>query len=150
MDVPPHQKNAAIVYPVTTRKNASMLSFGSRPVFLAGVVTGAVLTAAVWLAFNNWSPERKINEINDWKPVTYDEMYDRCLVDHGGNTTLCEAFIRIAKRIAQPLKERVARWLSAGFSKREIAEYEKTQGVSDAQLAAALGISLSDLQAGKY
>jgi hypothetical protein len=49
-----------------------------------------------------------------------------------------------------PLKQLATEALEAGFSKREVMEFIKARGFDDSQAADAVGISLGDLQSGKY
>ena len=48
------------------------------------------------------------------------------------------------------MKEEAAKLLAAGFSKREVVQWEMKRGFVGSQLSDAVGISLQDLQAGKY
>jgi len=48
------------------------------------------------------------------------------------------------------MKQQAAKMLAAGASKREVVEWGRKQGFVSSQLSDAVGISLSDLQSGKY
>jgi hypothetical protein len=114
---------------------------GTWRVFLAGALCGAVLTASVGAAYV-WSkphPERSAAD---------SAMYDACLVDRSGNTVVCDALMRMVAR--ETMKQKFEMFLSAGFTKREIVQWARDQGFADSDVSDAVGISLSDLQSGKY
>jgi len=48
------------------------------------------------------------------------------------------------------VKQQAAKLFAAGFSKREVVKWAMDQGFVGEQLSDAVGISLQDLQAGKY
>jgi len=79
------------------------------------------------------------------------QIYDSCLAQRG-NTTACDALIRMMQRAAdeQAMKKEAGKMLAAGSSKREVAEWARKQGLSNIDISNIAGIPLSDLEAGKY
>jgi hypothetical protein len=74
-------------------------------------------------------------------------------MQQGGNIIACDALMRMVDRDRlneAAGKKEAAKLLAAGFSKREVIEYLAKRGLVGSQLSDAVGISLSDLQAGKY
>jgi hypothetical protein len=72
-----------------------------------------------------------------------------------GNTVACDAMMRLVERertaeAAMKMKALAATLLAAGFSKREVVEWAMDKGFVGSQLSDAVGISLQDLQTGKY
>jgi hypothetical protein len=114
-------------------------------VFLAGILCGTILMAVIGAVLIWWKshPERSAED---------QAFYDVCLARNGGNTIACDAVMRIAdrERAAEKARKEAATLLAAGFSKREVVEHLTKQGLVGSQLSDAVGISLSDLQAGKY
>lgn len=134
-----------------------MIRNGSLRVFLAGTVSGVVLIAVVGAGLFWWkvSPERSAED---------DAICDRCLMAQSGNTVACDAMIRLIHReraalaaiekrdsaAETALKKEAAQLLAAGFSKREVVQWAMERGFVGSQLSDAVGISLQDLQVGKY
>ena len=106
----------------------------------------AGLAAAVWAGSTWWklSPERLAQD---------SAIYDYCLMEEHGNTVACDAMMRQIERqrtAEAAMKAQAARLLAAGLSKREVVKWAADQGFVGSQLSDAVGISLQDLQAGKY
>ena len=115
--------------------------------FLASALCGAVLTAGTGAVFVWWKSDHPQRTAED------DIIYDRCLLAQRGNTVACDAMLRVIEheRIAEAaMKQQAAKMLAAGSSKREVVEWARKQGFVSSQLSDAVGISLSDLQSGKY
>jgi len=113
-------------------------------VFLAGALCGAVFTAGTGAVFVWWKP-------HPGRSADDNIIYDACLVDKDGNTVVCDAMMRMVER--GRTEERIGRigtFLAAGFTKREVVQWAREQGLTDKQLSDAVGISLEDLQTGKY
>ena len=84
-------------------------------------------------------------------------MYDACLAGQNGNMVACDAYMRVYKRaksqddaLEKTLKEGGAKMLAAGYSKREVVDWASGMGGVGRQLSDAAGISLRELQEGKY
>ncbi len=118
--------------------------------FVAGLLSGGILIAVVWAGSVWWkssvehSPEDAA-------------MYDACLAGQNGNTVACDAYMRMYKRVKakddaleKTFKEGGAKMLAAGRSKREVVEWASGMGGVGRQLSDAAGISLRELQEGKY
>jgi hypothetical protein len=123
-----------------------MFRHGGWPIFATGVLCGVVFAAAVWAGSTWWklSPERLAQD---------SAIYDYCLMEEHGNTVACDAMMRQIERqrtAEAAMKAQAARLLAAGFSKREVVKWAADQGFVGSQLSDAVGISLQDLQAGKY
>jgi hypothetical protein len=115
-------------------------------VFLAGSLSGIILMGAVGAAWVWWTsgPERSPEDA---------AIYDKCLMALSGNTVACDATMRALdrERTAESIMKREAvKLLAAGFSKREVVKWAMDKGFVGSQLSDAVGISLQDLQAGKY
>ena len=107
---------------------------------------GAGLVGTVWAATAWWTsapPRTPHHQI----------VYDMCLVQHAGNTVACDALTRLlAVQEAKDglTKDQALEMKLNGSSPREIVEWVTAQGLVGADVAGAAGISLKDLQAGKY
>jgi len=116
-------------------------------VFLAGALCGAVLTAGTGAVFVWWKSDHPQRTADD------EALHDACLVAQRGNTAVCDAMLRVVEReriAVAAMKQQAAKMLAAGASKREVVEWGRKQGFVSSQLSDAVGISLSDLQSGKY
>ena len=126
-------------------------------VFLAGALCGAVLAAGTGAVFVWWNP-------HPGRSADDNAMYDACLVGQDGNTVVCDAAMRMVERSRATtqkasdnavsdeaaMKQRIATYLAAGFTKREVVQWARERGLTDKQLSDAVGVSLEDLQTGKY
>jgi hypothetical protein len=125
-----------------------MFRNGGWRLFLAGALCGVIFMAVVGAASIWWKPRpQRSGEDNT--------IYDNCLMERSGNTVACDAMMRPLdrERAAEnvtAMKEEAAKLLAAGFSKREVVQWEMKRGFVGSQLSDAMGISLQDLQAGKY
>jgi hypothetical protein len=119
--------------------------------FIVGALCGAILTTTIGIVWKSHSTRSAEDNI----------FYDNCLVQLQGNTVACDAMMRLLEReraatdpkqkaAVADLKRDVERYLAAGFSKREVAEYLKAKGFSDSDVANAVDISLKDYQQGNY
>ena len=54
------------------------------------------------------------------------------------------------RRFETTVKEEVVKKLAAGFSKREVVQWARENGVVSSALSHAVGIPLRDIQDGKY
>jgi hypothetical protein len=118
--------------------------------FQVGIVAGSILIALVWAGTVWWTAHRARSPDDE-------ALYDRCMVSNKGNTVACDAFIRTYDRerakdaaLEKTLKEGGAKMLAAGHSKREVVDWAASMGGVGSQLSDAAGISLKDLQDGKY
>jgi hypothetical protein len=118
--------------------------------FQTGVIAGSILTALVW-AGTVWLTAHRARSPSDGA------LYDGCLVSNQGNTVACDALMRTYDReraknaaLEKTLKEGGAKMLAAGHSKREVIDWAASMGGVGSQLSDAAGISLKDLQDGKY
>ena len=123
-----------------------MFRNGRWQLFVAGALCGIVVMAAVWVGWTWWKsgPERSAQD---------SAIYDHCLLDQHGNTVACDAMMRLIERektAEAAMKAQAATLLAAGFSKREVVKWAMDKGFVGSQLSDAVGISLQDLQAGKY
>ena len=132
-----------------------MFRNGGWRTFLAGALCGIIFIAIVELAWWKLRPERSAEDA---------AIYDKCLMAESGNTVACDAMVRVIdrERAALPEIERrqrvaeealnkdAAKLLAAGFSKREVVQWAIERGFVGSQLSDAVGISLEDLQAGRY
>jgi hypothetical protein len=123
-----------------------MFRNGGWRLFLAGVLCGIVLTAVLGGATVWWKlhPKRSAEDA---------AIYDNCLMAQSGNTVVCDATMRVLdrERAAETvMKTEAAQLLAAGFSKREVMQWAMDRGFVGSQLSDAVGVSLQDLQAGKY
>jgi hypothetical protein len=118
--------------------------------FVTGLFCGGILIAVVWAGSVWWK--------SSVEPSPEDAaMYDVCLAGQNGNTVACDAYMRMHKRVKakddaleNTLKEGGAKMLAAGRSKREVVEWASSMGGVGRQLSDAAGISLKELQEGKY
>jgi hypothetical protein len=137
------------------RRGASM-NFELRS-FATGLLCGGLLIAAAWAGSVWWKSHGEINDWVDVPPSPEDAaLYDACLAGRG-NTIACDAWMRVYKRmkaqddaLEKILKEGGARMLTSGASKREVVDWARGMGGVGRQLSDAAGISLKDLQDGKY
>jgi hypothetical protein len=119
-----------------------MFRNGGWRLFLAGVLTGMILMAMG-------------TTLEGWKPRSEEDaaMYDGCLAEKDGNKIACDAILRMIERerIAEAamLKEAEV-LLAAGFSKREVVKWAADKGFVGSQLSKSVGITLQELQSGKY
>lgn len=137
---PGREKNAR---PGTTSKEASRVH-NRRVAFVAGGIVLAVLAWAVGHLLWNRAPARSAED---------DTIYDGCLVHYQGNRVVCDAMMRQLERARAAevdMKQQAARLLAAGYSKREVVKWAFDHGFVGKQVSDAVGISLEDLQAGKY
>jgi hypothetical protein len=114
-----------------------------RIVFIAGALCGIALTGAASIWWNR-APQR---------PPQDSAIYDNCLMAQHGNQVACDALMRQLNReraAEAVMKQQAAKLLAAAFSKREVVKWATDQGFVGEQLSNAVGISLQDLQAGKY
>ena len=116
--------------------------------FVAGLFCGGVFVAAVWSVSAWWKPQRSPEDA---------AIYDQCLAGNGGNAVACDAFMRTYKRakaesdaLETKLNEGGAKMLASGASKREVVEWAGKMGGVGHQLSDAAGITLQELQSGKY
>jgi hypothetical protein len=123
-----------------------MFRHGGWRFFAAGALCGIVVMAAVWTGSSWWTLEPK-------RSVEDRAIYDHCLMAQHGNTVACDAMMRLIERertAEAVMKAQAATLLAAGFSKREVVKWAIDKGFVGSQLSDAVGISLQDLQAGKY
>jgi hypothetical protein len=121
-----------------------MFRNGAWRTFLTGALCGISFTAIVALGWWKMHPERSTEDA---------AIYDKCLMAQSGNTIACDAMLREIDReraAEETLKKDAAKLLAAGFSKREVVEWAMKRGFVGSQLSDAVGISLEDLQAGRY
>jgi hypothetical protein len=118
--------------------------------FVAGMLCGCILIASVW-GSSVWLRSRVERSPEDAA------IYDACLIGQQGNTIGCDAFMRTFTRVKAKddalekiLNEGGAKMLAAGASKREVVDWAKGMGGVGRQLSNAAGISLNELQSGKY
>jgi hypothetical protein len=118
--------------------------------FSAGILCGGVLIAAVWGGSVWWSARLERSPADA-------ALYDQCLFAHEGNTTACDAFMRTYRRakaqddaLEKRLNEGGAKMLASGASKHEVVEWAGRMGGVGRQLSDAAGITLQELQSGKY
>ena len=109
-------------------------------------LVGAGIVAAAWAVTAWW------NSAPPRSPY-HQAFYDMCLVQHAGNTVACGASLRLlvlqeAKN--ERTKDQALHMEMAGSSKREIVDWVTAQGLVGSDIADAAGISLKDLQAGRY
>jgi hypothetical protein len=116
--------------------------------FLIGLFCGGFIVASVWAASAWWQPQRSPEDA---------ALYDTCLAAQSGNTVACDAWMRVYKHVKaqdsaleKTLKEGGAKMLAAGHSKREVVDWASRMGGVGHQLSDAAGISLKELQDGKY
>jgi len=116
--------------------------------FLIGMFCGGFVVASVWAIPAWWKPQRSPEDA---------VLYDTCLATQNGNTVACDAYMRVYKRVKdqsdvleKALKEGGARMLAAGHSRREVVDWARGMGGVGHQLSDAAGISLQELQDGKY
>jgi hypothetical protein len=116
--------------------------------FVAGALCGAILIAAVWAGSVWWRPQLSPEDAT---------VYDTCLAAQNGNAVACDAYMRIYQRVKakddalkKTLKEGGAKMLTEGHSKSEVVDWARGMGGVGQQLSGAAGISLRDLQDGKY
>ena len=111
---------------------------------MTGVLCGIAFMAAIWAGSTWWKLGRSAED---------GDTYDHCLVQQHGNTVACDAMMRLIERertAEAVMKAQAATLLAAGFSKREVVKWAIDKGFVGSQLSDAVGISLQDLQAGKY
>lgn len=120
---------------------------GVRP-FLIGLFCGGFIIASVWAVSVWWQPRHAPDAA---------ALYDACLATKNGNTVACDAYMRVYERakdqddaLEKTLKEGGAKMLAAGHSKREVVDWARGMGGVGHQLSDAAGISLKELQDGKY
>ena len=65
-----------------------MFSRATWQVFLAGALSGAVLTAGTGALFVWWKPAPQ-------RTAEEEVLYDRCLLAQRGNTVACDALLRV-------------------------------------------------------
>jgi hypothetical protein len=118
--------------------------------FPIGVVAGSVSIALVWAGTAWWG-------VHAARSSDDEALYDRCLASNQGNTVACGAFMRTYDRervksaaLEKMLREGGANMLAAGHNKREVVDWARSMGGVGSQLSDAAGISLKDLQDGKY
>jgi hypothetical protein len=118
------------------------------PSFLVGLFCGGFIVASLWAVSVWWQPQRSPED---------SVVYDTCLATQNGNTVACDAYMRVYKRakenddaLEKKLKEGGAKMLAAGRSKRDVVEWASGMGGVGRQLSDAAGISLKELQDGKY
>jgi hypothetical protein len=117
--------------------------------FMAGSLCGGIAIAAVW-AGSVWWQSRVERSPEDAA------MHDACLA--GNNSYVaCDAFMRSFDRVRAKeaalekiLNEGGEKMLAAGKSKREVVDWASSMGGVGRQLSNAAGISLNELQSGKY
>ena len=122
---------------------------------MAGALCGAALVVVSAIAFVWWTHPTRSAE--------YNAIYDGCLFSQHGNTLACDAMMRMrdrarraaavkaaVKACSTQLCKTAAELLAAGFTKREVVEYALSQGFTERDVADAGGITLEDLQQGKY
>jgi hypothetical protein len=143
-----------------SRVKLRTLRHNSRRHFLAGVLCGAIFTAVVGAALLWWErpPKPALPTVEQLfgPPPRFDArdnaIYDNCLMA-SGNTVSCDAMMRVLERertAEAAMKTEATKLLAAGFSKREVVKWAMDKGFVGSQLSDAVGISLQDLQAGKY
>jgi len=115
---------------------------------LIGLFCGGIVVASVWAVFAWWKPQQSPEDA---------VLYDTCLAGKGGNTVACDAWMRVYKRVKaqddaleKTLREGGAKMLAAGHSKREVVDWASGMGGVGRQLSDAAGLSLRELQEGKY
>jgi hypothetical protein len=115
--------------------------------FAIGVLCGGILIALVWAASVWWNARSERDAA----------LYDNCLAANGGNTTACDAFMRTYQRekaksaaLEKILNEGAAKMLAAGASKRDVVKWATEMAGVGSQISDAAGISLNELQHGKY
>jgi hypothetical protein len=122
-----------------------MLRGRETSVFIMGALCGAALAVASGLALIWWRhPTRSVED---------NAIYDQCLSSRNGNTVACDAMMRLLEqeRLASAaLKYRAAQLLAAGFTKREVVKWALKEGFKGSDVADVVGISLEDLQQGKF
>ena len=91
--------------------------------FVAGLLCGGVLVAAVWGGSVWWSLRSELSPDDA-------ALYDQCLTGRQGSTVACDAFMRTYKRakaqddaMEKKLNEGGAKMRAAGASKREVVEW---------------------------
>jgi hypothetical protein len=108
-------------------------------IFLAGGFCAIVaLVAWVWL---HSGPERSTED---------QRIYDSCLLERNGNTTVCDAMMRVIARertAETAMLQQAAILRAAGFSGCEIERWASDQGFVGSQLSEASGIPLNELRA---
>jgi hypothetical protein len=107
--------------------------------FVAGAVCGLLFMAADWRGWTLSAEDRA--------------SYDVCLVLSNGSTVACDAQMRVSKRNQiqhEAARSGAAKWLGAGYSKRDVVQRAKNGGLDEREISAVTGIPLEDLQAGKY
>ena len=117
--------------------------------FMAGLFCGAITIATVWVG-SIWWQSRVQRSLEDAA------LYDACLA-RGSSTVACGAFMRNFDRVRaketareKVLNEGGARMLAEGKSKREVVDWATRMGGVGRQISDAAGISLEELQSGKY
>ncbi len=134
-----------------------MLRNGRWRLFLNGALCGMIFMAVIGGALIWWKsrPERSADD---------NAIYDNCLMERDGNTVACDAMMRVVDRgraaesmkkaasdpAEEAMKEDAAKLLAAGFSKREVVKWAMGKGFGGSQVSDAVGISLKELQAGRY
>jgi hypothetical protein len=122
-------------------------------VFIVGALCGAAVTAVGETGYVWWRAAHPTRSAED------NLLYDRCLVLQHGNAVACDAMLRLIEheravaeheRAVAALKELTAKFLAAGFSKREVVEWAQGQGFTANDVSDAVGISLQDYQQGNY
>jgi hypothetical protein len=118
--------------------------------FLAGMLCGGVLIATVGGASMWWASRVGLSSDDA-------AIYDNCLMANQGNTVSCDAYMRVLPRLRaradaleKKLNEGGAKMLASGASKREVVEWAIEMGGVGQQLSDAAGITLKELQSGKY
>ena len=96
--------------------------------FVAGAVCGLLFMAADWRGWTLSAEDRA--------------SYDVCLVLSNGSTVACDAQMRVSKRNQiqhEAARSGAAKWLGAGYSKRDVVQRAKNGGLDEREIIRASG-----------
>jgi hypothetical protein len=115
---------------------------------IAGLAIAAIIGGLIGAGIISWwnSPPARSEEDA--------ALYDRCLISQHGNHGACAALMRTVERDRKQraardtatanLRDHTAKYLAAGFSKREIAEWALQNGYSSAVVRDVVGLPATE------